>query len=69
MPGITVWLTGGPSTMTEEDRIQEVPNLTDKVKVLRGNAHEHFMHTGQSRELHGTVFPVFGWCDRTKLAE
>lgn len=69
MTGIRVLLTGGPTTLTHEDRIQEVPSLTEKVKVVRGNCREHFVYSGDSQEVNGTRVPVFHWCDRTQFAE
>jgi hypothetical protein len=66
---IRVLLTGGPATLPEEDRIHEVPTLGTKVKVARGNGHDHFVYSGQSQDLNGSTLPVFHWCDRTKLAE
>ncbi len=69
MKWIKVLLAGGPATLTDEDRIQEVPTLLDKVKMARGNGHEHYAYSGESRDLNGSTLPVFQWCDRTRLAE
>ena len=69
MTRIRVLLTGGPVTLTDDDRIQEVPTLGAKVKMARGNGYEHFTYSGQSQDLDGSTLPVFHWCDRTKLAD
>jgi hypothetical protein len=69
MKRIRVFLTGGPASLAQDDRIQEVSALGDKVKVARGNGHEHFTYSGESRNLNGSTLPVFHWCDRTRLAE
>jgi hypothetical protein len=69
MDQIKVLLVGGPAALHEADRIRVVDTLVDKIKLLLGNAYEHFAYSGESRDLNGSALPVFQWCTRTKVAE
>jgi hypothetical protein len=69
MEQIKVLLVGGPSGLSEADRIQEVETLVNNVKVFRGNGYDHFTYSGESRDLNGIRLPVFQWCYQTKMAE
>jgi hypothetical protein len=64
-----VLLAGGPHTLSEMERTQEVRSLEDKLKVPRGNCHDHYAYSGESQILDGATLPVFRWCDRTRVAE
>ena len=69
MDQIRVLLVGGPTELAGSDRVREVSNVAESVKVARYGGYEHFRYSGQSRHVYGTELPVFEWCDRTKLAE
>jgi Family of unknown function (DUF5988) len=66
---IRVLLEGGPTDLTGTDRVHEVEDLSEPVKVPRGSGREHFRYSGESRDLQGSAVPVYQWCDRTKIAE
>ncbi|MFE9360742.1 DUF5988 family protein [Streptomyces olivaceoviridis] len=67
---VRVLLSGGPDWVVVPT-IWEVASLRDepKVKILCGNAYEHFEFSG-SYSLHsGERLPVYRWCRRTYVAE
>ncbi|MFI9246567.1 DUF5988 family protein [Streptomyces sp. NPDC053086] len=67
---VRVLLSGGP-VWGELPSVWEVSSLRDepKVKILCGNAYEHFEFSG-SYSLHvGERLPVYKWCRRTYVAE
>jgi Family of unknown function (DUF5988) len=69
MEQIKVLLVGGPTGLTEAERIREVETLLDEIKLSRGNGYEHFTYSGESRDLDGSRLPVFRWWYQTKIAE
>ncbi len=69
MDKIRVLLEGGPSGLSECDRVRVVDTLLDRIKLMLGNGYEHFAYSGESRDLDGARLPVFRWCYRTKIAE
>lgn len=66
---IRVVLAGGPASVADDDRIQEVTSLADNVKLPMLGGYEHFRHLGRHRVIEGCQLPVFEWCGRTKVAE
>ncbi|MET8565698.1 DUF5988 family protein [Streptomyces flaveolus] len=67
---VRVLLSGGPDWVAVPT-VWEVASLRDepKVKILCGNAYEHFEFSG-SYSLHGGErLPVYRWCRRTYVAE
>lgn len=69
MKQIRVLLVGGPTGLSEADRIREVDTLANSVKIFRGNRYDHFTYSGESRNLNGAQVPVFQWSYQTKIAE
>lgn len=69
MDFLRVVLSGGPDYLTESDRMREVADLSEKVKVPYGAGYEHFMPTSEMRDVDGVALPVFEWCARTRIAE
>lgn len=69
MKTIKVVLEGGPPSLPETHRVHEVTDLTDRVRVIKGNGYEHFEYTGGVREVNGVSMPVFRWFQQTKIAE
>jgi Family of unknown function (DUF5988) len=69
MKQIRVYLVGGPSGLSDADRIREVDTLGNSIKVFRGNGYDHFTYSGESRDLNGAQLPVFQWSYQTKIAE
>ena len=68
MASSRIVLTGGPDQL-RENRVEEVDNLDDKVKISFASGYEHFSHSGEVTEVDGVILPVFHWCARTKIAE
>jgi hypothetical protein len=66
MDQIRVLLVGGPNGT---DRVLEVSDTAQSIKLARAGGYDHFRYSGQSQDLHGSELPVFEWCDRTKVAE
>ncbi|MFJ9713479.1 DUF5988 family protein [Streptomyces sp. NPDC101234] len=67
---VRVMLSGGPDWVTVPV-VWEVTSLETepKVKILCGNAYEHFEFSG-SYSVHGDEqLPVYRWCRRTYVAE
>ncbi|MEV5957558.1 DUF5988 family protein [Streptomyces sp. NPDC051987] len=67
---VRVMLSGGPDWVTVPV-LWEVTSLETepKVKILCGNAYEHFEFSG-SYSVHGEEqLPVYRWCRRTYVAE
>ncbi|MFD7660613.1 DUF5988 family protein [Actinosynnema sp. NPDC059797] len=62
-------LVGGPTELPEVERVCEVSNLDDKVKISYGAGYEHFSHTGEFRSQGGETLAVFAWSGRTRIAE
>jgi hypothetical protein len=69
MATIKVLLEGGPSSMPESERVYEVADLSDRVRLPRANGYEHFRYSGTFRDVDGSTMPVFRWWQRTKIAE
>jgi hypothetical protein len=66
---VNVLLAGGPSTLSDEQRIVTVTSDTEKVKLKMGRGYEHFSDTGESTDHEQDSLRVFQWCDRTAIAE
>jgi hypothetical protein len=64
-----VLLVGGPRSVREEDRVQLVTALSDKIKLCIYGGYEHFCHQGEYRVLRGERLPAFQWTARTAIAE
>jgi hypothetical protein len=69
MEPIKVLLEGGPASLSESDRLHEVADLPDRIRLPKGNGYEHFTYSGGTRNLNGATFPVYQWCHQTKIAE
>lgn len=65
---ISVMLTGGPDWAPEVWEVQSVED-EPKVKILCGNAYEHFEFSGFRAGPEGEQRPVYRWCYRTYVAE
>ncbi|MES4891003.1 DUF5988 family protein [Streptomyces sp. NPDC096012] len=65
-----VILSGGPD-WAEIPAVWEVASLESepKVKLLCGNAYEHFEFSGLFSVHEGQQLPVYRWCRRTYVAE
>ncbi|QOV33125.1 hypothetical protein IM697_22945 [Streptomyces ferrugineus] len=64
-----VVLRGGPTWLPEEQRTRSVADVQDKLKLLIGNAYEHFEPTAETAERDGVRLRVFEWTYRTYVAE
>ncbi|MFJ3234004.1 DUF5988 family protein [Streptomyces sp. NPDC086787] len=67
---IQIKLSGGPDwipvpVMWEVESIESEP----KVKILCGNAYEHFEFSGAYSAHNGREIPVYRWSRRTYVAE
>jgi hypothetical protein len=69
MATIKVLLEGGPESLPESERVHEVTNLSDRVRLPKGNGYEHFAYSGGSQYVNGATLPVFQWYQRTRIAE
>jgi len=69
MVNLRVLLVGGPESLPGSMRVQEVADLTDKVKLAFGAGYEHFSHSGEVSLVDGEQLPVFRWCGETRVAE
>ncbi len=69
MAGVRVVLSGGPARLPQSVRVQEVNDLTEKVKIVFASGYEHFTDSGEMVEIDGDRLPVFEWCGRTMMAE
>ncbi|TQI93665.1 DUF5988 family protein [Amycolatopsis cihanbeyliensis] len=69
MASVRVVLSGGPVRLPESARVQEVNDLTEKVKIVFASGYEHFADSGEMAEIDGDRLPVFEWCGRTMMAE
>ncbi|MET8765709.1 DUF5988 family protein [Streptomyces sp. NPDC004658] len=67
---VRVLLSGGPDWVAVPT-VWEVASLRDepKVKILCGNAYEHFEFSGSYSLHEGEQLPVYQWCRRTYVAE
>ncbi|MFB7780279.1 DUF5988 family protein [Streptomyces bauhiniae] len=67
---LSVLLRGGPDWIAIPD-VWEVSSLESepKVKILCGNAYEHFVFSGLYSVHEGEEFPVYRWSCRTYVAE
>ncbi|WP_046422188.1 DUF5988 family protein [Streptomyces malaysiense] len=71
MPNTTrVMLSGGPDWI-DIPAVWEVRSLEiePKIKILCGNAYEHFEFSGSYSMHNGHRLPVYRWCRRTYVAE
>ncbi|MFF2849107.1 DUF5988 family protein [Streptomyces sp. NPDC058001] len=65
---IRVMLTEGPDWAPVEWEVESVEGES-KVKILCGNAYEHFEFSGSCTAYEGEQLPVYRWCLRTYVAE
>ncbi|MFD4791145.1 DUF5988 family protein [Streptomyces sp. NPDC058459] len=67
---LSVLLRGGPTWIALPD-VWQVRSLEfePKVKILCGNAYEHFEFSGLYSVHEGVEFPVYRWSRRTYVAE
>ncbi|WP_411575143.1 DUF5988 family protein [Streptomyces fradiae] len=67
---VRVILSGGPDWVAVP-AVWEVSSVESepKVKVLCGNAYEHFEFSGMYSFREGERMPVYRWCSRTYVAE
>jgi hypothetical protein len=63
-----VLLLGGPSGTPRLWEIQPGGD-SDRVKILQGNAYEHFEFADEYAEFGGELIPVCRWSYRTFVAE
>ncbi|MEU1787510.1 DUF5988 family protein [Streptomyces sparsogenes] len=64
-----VILRGGPMQVADQSCTRYVDDTDSTLKLLVGNAYEHFQPTGQVVEHHGRHLRVFEWIRRTYIAE
>ncbi|MFE7383371.1 DUF5988 family protein [Streptomyces zhihengii] len=64
-----VVLRGGPAWLPDEERTRYATDVEAHLKVLFGNAYEHFLPTAESVEREGVRLRVFEWSRRTYVAE
>ncbi|WP_374103084.1 DUF5988 family protein [Streptomyces sp. B93] len=67
---VRVMLSGGPD-WAEVPAVWDVSSVESepKVKILCGNAYEHFEFSGSYTHHQGERMPVYRWCRRTYVAE
>jgi hypothetical protein len=64
-----VILRGGPMRPADQSSTRYVDDTESTLKLLVGNAYEHFQPTGQVVEHQGLNLRVFEWIRRTYVAE
>jgi hypothetical protein len=69
MASLRVLLVGGPDYFPSSARLQEVPDLTEKLKIPMRDGYEHFSHDGEVLTVDGERLPVFRWHAKTRIAE
>ncbi|BAG22909.1 DUF5988 family protein [Streptomyces griseus] len=62
-------LRGGPAWLPDEQRTRYATDVEGNLKVLFGNAYEHFLPTAETVEQEGVRLRVFEWSRRTYVAE
>lgn len=62
-------LVGGPASLPEATRIQEVSPFAQKIKVPYYGGYEHFERTCPLEENALSAQITFSWTTRTELAE
>ncbi|MEU6994878.1 DUF5988 family protein [Streptomyces sp. NPDC046465] len=68
-PEPNVILQGGPSSVSEEERLRHVDDTAAKVRLLSGNRWEHFDPTTRIIRQNGRDLLVFVWSRHTYVAE
>ena len=66
---IRVLLAGGPNDLPDLDRVREVDDLGETIKLSYGSGYEHFAYSGRRRVADGEDVAVFHWVNRTRIAE
>jgi Family of unknown function (DUF5988) len=69
---VTAVLLGGPASLPETHRRQQVSALTEKIKIPHMGGYEHFLRGDEapiSAQDAGEMPLVFTWAMRTKIAE
>ena len=69
MPYRHVALVGGPGAIPSTLRIQTVRSDDTVVKLPWSAGYEHFVATGEIREVNGLRMAVFNWSRSTRIAE
>lgn len=64
-----VVLLGGPSSISETQRIRWVDIAEGQFKLCSGNRYEHFVSTEETAEVGNRRLHVFRWSECTKVAE
>lgn len=62
-------LRGGPTQLTDQSCARYVHDTDSTLKLLVGNAYEHFRPTARFEEHQGQHLRVFEWIRRTYVAE
>lgn len=62
-------LEGGPESIPEASRIQEVSALAEKIKLPHYGGYEHFERAGWLEEDTSCRHLIYRWTTRTELAE
>lgn len=69
---ITAVLMGGPASLPQAQRRQQVPALENKIKIPHMGGYEHFFRAGGDDEefvASAGLALTFNWAMRTKIAE
>lgn len=69
MSDFKVLLLGGPSFFPDEQRVQLVSALEEKIKHRFGAHYEHFVRQGRFERIDGEELAVYQWTARTAIAE
>jgi 4'-phosphopantetheinyl transferase EntD len=64
-----VVLRGGPTTLSDDDRVQFHRDTGEKLKLRHHNRYEHFEPTAQTAQHLGRDVTVFEWTGSTYIAE
>lgn len=67
MPNVI--LHGGPTTLSEDERVRYVAQTEETLKISRGHRYDHFQPTSRTSRYQGRELRVFEWSGSTKVAE
>jgi hypothetical protein len=62
-------LLGGPTPLSDEERVRYAADLGEKIKISRGHRYDHFEPTTQTSPHQGRELRVFVWSGSTFVAE
>ena len=66
---VTAVLLGGPASLPETQRRQQVPVAEEKIKIQHMGGYEHFHREDEEPRPAEDLPLIFNWTMRTKIAE